>query len=140
MTRQTKRPETPKLNMASMIDVVFLLLIFFLTTSSFSPVEKDLSAQLPQKGQGTEAESEDIDTVRIRINSADTSVLLTIDDVPIEGFTQLYEQLKARRQIADLPVVIEGKDHVPFDFMAKALDACHRANLRRVAYSATQGK
>jgi len=42
--------DTPKLEVSSLIDVCFLLLIYFLTTSTLVPRESDLHMQLPRPG------------------------------------------------------------------------------------------
>ena len=41
--------EKPELAIAPLIDVVFLLLVYFIVTSSLDPVEADLSIRLPGK-------------------------------------------------------------------------------------------
>ena len=47
--------ERPELAIAPLIDVVFLLLIYFLVTSSLKPVEADLSIKLPGTAKTKEA-------------------------------------------------------------------------------------
>ena len=43
--------EKPELAIAPLIDVVFLLLVYFIVTSSLDPVEADLSIRLPGKAK-----------------------------------------------------------------------------------------
>jgi hypothetical protein len=43
-SHKLSRDSRPELSMTSMIDVVFLLLIFFMTTSSFLKTERDLDS------------------------------------------------------------------------------------------------
>ena len=51
-----------------MIDVVFLLLIFFLLASRFKPSEGDLKAYLPKdRGQGTSTPIIDLYDVRVKL-------------------------------------------------------------------------
>ena len=122
--------------MASMIDVVFLLLIFFMCTASFKLLESQLPSQLPQAGTGEKAEHDDFDPIRIRLSRSPTGVLVECDGQPCATFAGLTDTLRARSRIADLPVLIEGEPFVPFGHMVAALDACHRADLRTVAFSA----
>ncbi|MCK5114720.1 MAG: biopolymer transporter ExbD, partial [Phycisphaerae bacterium] len=66
LTRQSLKPVRPVLNIAAMIDVVFLLLIFFMCTISFEAVDKDLSAQIPQVS-GDPSEESDFEPIRIEL-------------------------------------------------------------------------
>lgn len=122
--------------MASMIDVVFLLLIFFMCTSSFRGRESDLLTQLPQVGGGAPGIEADFDPIRIRVSKLDTGVRVALDGKPCSSFDDLGEQLEKRRQLADVPVLIEGDPAVPFAYMVASLDACYEADLSRVAFSA----
>jgi biopolymer transport protein ExbD len=136
LTRQNKKSGPPELNMASMIDVVFLLLIFFMCTSSFEKLENTMPSNLPGKSADDSAPDELFEPVRIEVRGMAEGVLVTVDGSPCRDFDALAGKLKARRAIADLPVVIAGEDRVPFEYMVGALDSCYRANLRKVAFSA----
>ena len=68
-TRNTGKPSIPT---ASMGDIAFLIIIFFMTTSIFSR-EKGLKIILPEKGEEVKIKSENIMTVRV---SPDGRVLI----------------------------------------------------------------
>jgi len=140
LTRQHRGSGTLELNMASMIDIVFLLLIFFMCTSSFRKPEREMLTQLPRIGSGTEAEASDYASIRIRLRRVADGVLVTLRvtenrEDAVGTFDALVERLKQRRAIADVPVVIEGQGDVALGHMVSALDACYQADLRRVAFS-----
>jgi len=67
------RPEDPEINMTSLIDVVFLLLIFFMVSTTFTR-ETQLSVDLPEaQGQPKEVQEEEIEILideagRYRVN------------------------------------------------------------------------
>jgi len=123
--------------MAAMVDVVLLLLIFFMCTSSFLPPEQNLPSRLPQTGSAAAAEPEDFEPVRIRLSVVgEDSVLIECDGAACATLDALERNLTARRAIADVRVIISGEGDVPFGYMVGALDACYRADLRRVAFSA----
>lgn len=136
LTRQKSVLAVPQLNMASMVDVVFLLLIFFMCTSSLNQPENDISSQLSGRGQRAVPER----LVRIRLLNVATGVLITCDERSIPDFLSLETELQRRASLEDRPVVIEGQAGVPFRFMVAALDACHRAGVRRVAFSPREVK
>lgn len=57
-----------ELSLAAMIDVVFLLLIFFILASRFRSTEGDLKAYLPKdRGQGTSTPTIDLYDVRLKL-------------------------------------------------------------------------
>ena len=57
-----------ELSITPMIDVVFLLLIFFLLASRFKPLEGDVKSYLPKnRGQGTSTPTIDLYEVRIKL-------------------------------------------------------------------------
>lgn len=57
----------PQLDISSLIDVCFLLLIYFLVTSTIIPRESDLPLKLPEKLAGT---SSPIQPIFIRVDAA----------------------------------------------------------------------
>ena len=135
LTRQRRQPTPPELNMASMIDVVFLLLIFFMCTSSFETLENDMPSQMPQAGTG-EVEETDFEPVRINLTRISNSTVIKCGDDICATFKALLAKLKSLRSIDDIPVIIEGEETVPFGHMVATLDMCYQADLRKVAFSA----
>ena len=124
--------------MASMIDVVFLLLIFFMCTSSFETLENDLPTQVPQVGAKPSPDKADLEPVRISLSRVGATVVIKCGDESCGTFAGLTSKLKTLRALDDVPVVIQGQPTVPFGEMVAALDACYQADLRQVAFS-TQG-
>lgn len=135
LTRHTFRTTRPGLNMGAMIDVVFLLLIFFMCTTSFQPLEESLSADLPQVSSEA-ARREDFPPIRIQISGNAEQVFVSCDGKACETFDILQNELEIRRSIDDIPVIIAGQPEVPFESMVKARDICETVGLTRVAYSA----
>ena len=54
MRFRSARPELPGFQLAAMLDVVFLLLCFFVTTSVYSQWENEVEIQLPSAESGVE--------------------------------------------------------------------------------------
>ncbi|MBN1845517.1 MAG: biopolymer transporter ExbD [Sedimentisphaerales bacterium] len=125
----------PGLNMGAMIDVVFLLLIFFMCTTSFQPTESGLSAQLPQVG-GAVREPQDYEPIWIRLAGDAETVHIVCDRRACADFDALAEELRLRRAIADIPVVLAGQDRIPFAAIVRAMDLCYEVGFSRVAFAA----
>ena len=48
MPLKTQQDEMPQMNLTPMIDVVFLLIVFFMCAAKFSDLERDIDLRLPQ--------------------------------------------------------------------------------------------
>ncbi len=117
------------LPMTSMIDVVFLLLIFFMVTASFSSDEDKLSSALATEG-GAAASVLEPQVVRLR----------TVDGVTVYeiGARRLRSVNSLRNLLRALPkeqgVVFRVGDDIPIADAAAALQAAHDAGFLKRSY------
>lgn len=110
--------------MTPMIDVVFLLLIFFLTTASFQKLEKHLpsaSASPPEeKLAGSQPSltppppnASDISDIVIKIENADGLIRYKIQDEPVATLAELNQRLGVILAVKrDVPIVIDPANNV----------------------------
>ena len=101
---------------ASMSDIAFLLIIFFMTTSVFSR-DKGLKLVLPEKGQEVKVASENL--VKIAINPQGE---IFFGDQPVT-LDQLPEKIKEK--LAENPkyvILIKTNELAPYDKMIQVLD------------------
>ena len=125
--------------MASMVDVVFLLLIFFMCTSTFELPESNLAAQMPQPAPNSQVPQDDFPPIHVYIQSTGEGILIMCDETACPSFNGLTRLLRQRRAIADIPVLIHGDQTVPFESMVAALESCRNAELSQVAFWAPEG-
>ena len=85
-------------DMTPMIDVTFLLLIFFIVTLKFKILEGRLDAALPKDRGTSTSEAEEIDKIDILIKVAEPGEL--IDEKGTKGLL-LYEGREIRVQIGE---------------------------------------
>lgn len=123
----------PDVMMTPMIDVVFLLLVFFLATASFDRIEQILpsgaveSAQQPAAG-GTTSPSEpqpsEVDEVVIRLAaSTTTSFDLFLNDQKISSVDELLSRLAALIKVRqDVPVIIDPDHELPTERIIEVYD------------------
>ncbi|MCU0717525.1 MAG: biopolymer transporter ExbD [Pirellula sp.] len=122
--------------MTPMIDVVFLLLIFFLTTASFQKLEKQLpaaSASEPESSpsgkapQPSESEVSDFNDIVIKITLANNGVRYALQSEPVAGFDELANRVHAVLKIrSDVPVIIDPDNQVPSGEAIKVYDMVRR--------------
>lgn len=105
----TDQIEEPALDMSSLIDVSFLLLIYFLVTSTLEPRESDLSMEMPT--DSGKASSIQIDPLKIRLTAAGQ---ITIADQVMADDAQMEAELDRYKQLTDAtdkqPLVIVASD------------------------------
>lgn len=136
------------LNLTSMLDVTFLLLIFFVLTASFAIREGVLAAELPRIGTHSEASKIDpiMDPIRIRLAGIDSDrVQIHIDGHErINDFEALYALLNTVRYDdsnttglyqVDNPIVIESVRDTEWGIAVAAFNACVRAGYLDVRLS-----
>ena len=133
------------MQMGPMIDMVFLLLVFFMVTAKPIKQESDLSLGLP--GAVAQEESVDIpDEQRIIIRDDLQVVLNELElDTPASGdLPQLFTTLERFRKSAELSgseamVTIAPAKTVPHQRVVDVLNACGKAQLTNVTFSSSKG-
>jgi biopolymer transport protein ExbD len=146
MRMPPRNPRAPlNLKMTPMIDVVFLLLVFFLWTSSFERPEFDLPTALaapaaPLAETATERPPpEPIDELVIVISggTGEGPVQLRLGEQSVADFEALAEQL---RQIARLgvqpPVIVDPDPETAVHWAIRAFDIARSIGFDRVLFAA----
>ncbi len=120
-------------NMTPMIDVVFLLIIFFLVSSHLAKQESQLPLPLPTAQSGDKSIEEDAPRVTINV-LADGTLMLSGRHVPQ---TELTQRLTDRLHDAGagLQVRIRGDRNAPYRFVEPIMLACARAGIWDVSFS-----
>lgn len=125
-TRERVRPVLP---LAAMVDVLFLLLIFFMTASVFREAEAQIQVQLPEAGTGTAAVSR---TDQITVNiQADNSVYLGEREVAIDDLAGELARLVTEAQVRS--VVVRGDAESNVGVFVKVMDLAQQAGVEEVS-------
>lgn len=132
-----------EIKMTPMIDVVFLLLVFFVWTASFHAVEYLLPSSLSQK-QGTdqttnqaepppEVEFEDI---VIRITFVDDRPAWSVNGQPAASLTEVHDRLTLVADIkTDSPVILHPDESVPVGNVIDVYDATRLAGFSQIQFA-----
>lgn len=128
MPLRTETLEEPELNLTPMLDVVFLLIIFFMVGARFTELERQYGVQLPTVADSAPLSSlPDPIYVNIRSNGS-----IEVGDRELSG-PELELHLRAARQrYAEQAVVIRGDGSAPYQAVMNVLASCNRAGLRNV--------
>jgi biopolymer transport protein ExbD len=123
--------EEPTLNLTPMIDIVFLLIIFFMVGTKFTEVEQELEVSIPQVASGATIVAESQQCVIAVFHDGRVSV----DDDVME-IHELEQNLNQRVSGgAELHVIIRGDAEGAFQNVANVLSACRRAGVKDLGIS-----
>ena len=120
--RKNKRSSAPTVQMASLMDVVFLLLCFFVTSSVFSQWETEVAITLPTAKSATIPGRMPGEIILNLNDKGEVSVNgqhLTLEDVT-SRLTRIAENFPGQ------PVVIRADKTVPYEKLMALIDACRR--------------
>ena len=108
---ESEKVENPGMDISSLIDVSFLLLIYFLVTSTLEPRESDLSMEMPT--DSGKASSIQIDPLKIRLTAAGQISIadqIMADDAQVEAELDRYKQLTDATNKKPLVIVSSDDD------------------------------
>jgi biopolymer transport protein ExbD len=136
MNLRPRRTAPPDINLAPLIDVVFLLLIFFMVATTFKD-DARIKVQLPEAGGEEVAPKEP------------QGLTITIDR---EGRFYINDRMVVDRKVAtvkkaiaaavgdnsDRPVIIKADANTPHQAVMTAMDAASQLGLVRFAFAASR--
>jgi len=130
------RPEPPDINLTPMIDVVFLLLIFFMVSTTFKE-DTRIQIRLPE-AKGEEAPADEPRVLEIAIDDAGTFHVNERRVADHEPATLREAIIGAVGEERGFPVVIRADAATPYQAVMTAMDAASRLGLLRFAFAATR--
>ena len=132
MNLRPQRREELELNITPLIDVVFLLLIFFMVSTTFER-ESEIKITLPKVSQeGGEAESQ---VVHVAI---DANERLYIDERPLEDarLATIRAAIAASGQALEDPaVMIKADAGVSHEIVVRVMDAARQSGLVKITFA-----
>ena len=134
-----KSKVSDKVPSSSMADIAFLLLIFFLVTTTF-PKDKGLAIVLPEEGGEVQVSAQNILHIIIQPNGL----------VVVKRGESQQEQVVAAREIEgiwrqdvsendNLIAAVKTHPQAPYRFMVDVLDALHTAGAERISLQLFEG-
>ncbi len=119
------------INLTPLIDVVFLLLIFFLTATTFQKDEVEMDLELPQAASGEPSDESEVIVINVM---SDGKLLVDGREVTVEALKQKLKAAATRDK--DQEVLIRGDRKTQFGVVAQVFDACLLAKLHSISIGA----
>lgn len=136
--------EELQINLTPLIDVVFLLLIFFMVTTTFSK-ESQLRIKLPEASTKSKQQT-DKDVIEIQISSAGLfSIRGPSDNKAKQLLSSSPRDLRlaikdAGQGQSDRVVVIRADRNTPHEAVIRAMDASRRQGHTHITFATQQSK
>jgi biopolymer transport protein ExbD len=132
----SRQPPPIAMQLAPMIDILLLLLSFFIISWQFSRSETELNVSVPTAQEGAEPDRQ---RGEIIIN------VLPDGTVRVEGLvvdlTQLHTKLSAiSRQFKNQPVRIRGDGKVAYQRIVEVIDTCQKAGIWNISFATQSPK
>lgn len=131
----------PEFQIAPMIDVLLVLLIFFMTITSSEVLKVDKAIRLPVSPNATKRDpemSKNEIAINLRWNNTEKSSLLLVDDISYPTISDLIPVLKARL-VANpkLRAVLRGDALLPALEIQRVMDLVGQAGIADISFSAS---
>lgn len=130
--RNVSKIEPIPLQLAPLIDILLLLLLFFIITMNFAKQETEIEIAVPAASEGKE--NTDRTYGEIVINVKKDGV------ITMEGQTLTEEQLLAKLQLIasvqkDQAVILRSDENSLYKFTINVLDVCQKAGIWNVSFA-----
>jgi biopolymer transport protein ExbD len=131
------RKEDPEVNLTPLIDVVFILLIFFMVSTTFQR-ESEIKIELPEaSAEPLEEKKESLEIV------IDADGRYFIDEQQVVN-TELDTLKSAIRKFlgeqTEIPVVIRADRRTPYESVVRAMDATSQLGLVHMSLATNQAE
>jgi biopolymer transport protein ExbD len=124
-------------NLTPMIDIVFLLIIFFLVASYLSGTENHEAVQLAKAAGGSHTADDAPRRIIVTV-TADGQLLISGQTVTIAEFAMQIRRAPNEKPERDLEVRLRVDRRVPYELVEPLLVECARAGISKIKFNVLQ--
>jgi biopolymer transport protein ExbD len=132
-SRSTRHSSQIELQMTSMIDVVFLLLIFFMVTSSWQKTERELDPAIKVQRTGAGQQRGELEPAIVDVVRGGGGFVFRLGGREFTSPEELTGVLSKFENKLD-GAFVRAVDDAPFEMAASAIQACKSARFTAVSY------
>ena len=134
MNFRKQKSEEPEVNITPLIDIVFLLLIFFMVSTTFKQ-DFEVSIELPEASSDTRIEDK---SVEISIDAKGEFYVNHQKLINTQQSTLKRALEKAAGKGRGMPVIISADGKTPHQAVIAAMDAARQLGFNRVTFATQQ--
>ena len=135
--KQINSEEEIGFQVASMIDIVFLLLIFFIVASQLQDLELEKQVSLPIADSAQTKKSEGVQEILINVLSNGT-VKVSGSVLPMEKLAEELRKVAESSDKDEKKIFIRGDKQAHYGRMMRIMRSCAEAGLWNVSFAAFQ--
>jgi biopolymer transport protein ExbD len=132
--RRRARPEIFGFQIAPMVDILLVLLVFFIVTWNFALSENELDVKIPTASKAKENQQY-VGQVVVNVK-ADGSIVLNRKTLTGDELRDKLQRLAELQP--DQAVILRGDQRVPYKNIVDVLDICRAANIWNVAFATSR--
>jgi biopolymer transport protein ExbD len=133
----TRKRRSPAINIVSLIDILAILLIFFIVTTTFKKTQPQLEINLPDSKTATATTAAETEPLVLSVKDADQ---ITLDDKAVKLDALAAGLLAARQAEPQRPVALQADRKAPFGVVVQVLDALKQAGVKNIpAFTQPEG-
>src|SRR3989304_1540156 len=125
MPLKLQQDEQPQLNLTPMIDVLFLLIIFFMVATTFGDLERNMELKVPEVAEAGDS----VRPAKPLVINVFADGTLDLDDQSVTLDELRSRLVEARSRLGNPTVIIRGDAACAFQSIASALAACKSASI-----------
>ena len=135
MAVKYEEDEKPEVSLTSMMDCIFLMLIFFLVSSQLKKVEKEIPMELPTATVAKDVKATP-DLITVQVNSKGE---LFVNSKSVGGAGLRSALTAAKLENPDRRIRLDGDVYAPFRAIVQVLDTCQQEGLTVVGIHTADG-
>ncbi|MCX6967461.1 MAG: biopolymer transporter ExbD [Verrucomicrobia bacterium] len=129
--RKRAQPQMLGFQIAPMVDILLVLLVFFIVTWNFAITENELDVKVPTASAAKEQQSVANQTVlNVRKNG---TVVMNRKELTLEELRAKLGQLA--ELYPDYAIILRGDKQLPYENLMAVMDICRQANIWNVAFA-----
>lgn len=122
-----------ELSMTSMIDVVFLLLIFFIVSTTFVRPEREIASAIQVNEKRAADNESNLEPAIVDVIIQNSQVMFRIGAVRTNDLAEVKKLLEGFENKSE-GAFVRVSDDVPYEAAAQAIGACHASGFPSVSY------
>ena len=126
--------ERTGIQLAPMIDVVFLLLIFFIVLWNYARFETEIDISVPAASAGENPERT-IGEIIVNVKKEGGIIIEGIERTELETL-EMFKSIVAA--YPDQALILRGDKEASFDHIVKVLNLCKEANIWNISFATSQ--
>lgn len=129
---RTQKLEDPTLNLTSLVDIMFILILFLVLTAHYTKIAS-LKVNLPKAASATAAQEEEFFVVVLK---NDGQIFLNDKNISIPELKNAYQEL-VQKDAAKAPhIVVRADEASQTGLLVRVMDLARQAGLSKIAIEA----